>query len=90
MQLKKHQQEQDGKIHQELLPLVFIIIFIHIITSIVSINNLTCIGSKYIATLILLNGGKDINEENLGKLLAAANCEEVNPTIPKVHLTVMV
>ena len=88
MQLKKHQLEQDGKIQHKLLHMVFIMIFIHIIISIVSINNLTCTGLKYIATLILIAGQKEINEENLGKLLSAAKCE-VDSKIPKVHQTEM-
>mmetsp|Transcript_14923 Transcript_14923/g.13398 ORF Transcript_14923/g.13398 Transcript_14923/m.13398 type:complete len:140 (-) Transcript_14923:184-603(-) len=36
------------------------------------------------ATLILISGEKEINEENLGKLLTAAKCE-VDAKIPKTY-----
>eukprot|EP00486_Rosalina_sp_Unknown_P004909 CAMPEP_0201564490 /NCGR_PEP_ID=MMETSP0190_2-20130828/2821_1 /ASSEMBLY_ACC=CAM_ASM_000263 /TAXON_ID=37353 /ORGANISM="Rosalina sp." /LENGTH=137 /DNA_ID=CAMNT_0047980733 /DNA_START=71 /DNA_END=484 /DNA_ORIENTATION=+ len=36
------------------------------------------------ATLILIAGEKEINEENLGKLLSAAKCE-VDAAIPKTY-----
>merc|ERR1712154_369658 len=36
------------------------------------------------ATLILMSGGVDINEENIGKLLNAAKCE-VDAAIPRTY-----